>query len=842
MTVLRWIRRAAGWVNPSLAAAVVLAFAPSRLRGQDVEMLGERYGTRPPQAYYDQLDRDPMAYQFVRGRPARMRAAMAAAAGTGRDVLRVLGPRDGPVRGTVRVPVVLGLFSDSPVAPAFTLEEIDEAYFSGDGATIKAYYTEVSGGRVTLEGSLYGWVRSAATRASATGGSSGLTYGTTGAFIVDLLGQLDGVDWGLYDNDGPDGLPNSGDDDGYVDALAVLQPTAGAECGGGDQDNRIWSHRWNLQSASGSWFTTATPSAGGGFIKIDDYTVQATLDCNGEVLSEVGTFTHELGHAFGLPDLYDTFEGDGAHGGAGVWDLMASGGWGCDRNTPESPCHMSAWSKATLGWVDVVTLAPGTDHGTLTLPPVETSGTVYRVDAQDGSGEYFLLENRQRTGFDQRLLGEGLLIWQIDPAVIQSNWAWNGVNAYAHMGVWLRQADGLDELGQVGGGRGDRNDPFPEVSSGNDVFHAASAPASLSYPGGVTGLTITDVTREGDDISLRLSTRFSTLTVRSEGDGGDGGLLVVDGAPVAGTSHTFPSAPFQEHLVEAAVGEPLEPGHRRAFDGWDDDAEAPRVRTVVTPYSDLDLVARYGALELQLSMAVTGGVGGIDPGSFVAQPVSDDLWFEEGAQVQLQAVPQTGFAFQGWTGDLAGQPNPALFAMTAPLSAGAEFELTYAVPSVDVPVEAAAAQNIQLAVENGTAPFFWTFVDGVMPQGLTVNANGQVTGAALETGDFPVTLQARDAIGLSGEALITFRVTTPDLGLDLLASDFLSVGPALTGDQRRFLDRRGNNDGAYDLGDFRAWVLAHPGLPLSAMLQALVADPEIVQVPLGLAGGGEGGR
>ena len=60
-----------------------------------------------------------------------------------------------------------------------------------------------------------------------------------------------------------------------------------------------------------------------------------------------------------------------------------------------------------LGWVDVITLDPDVDHGTLTLPPVETSHVVYRVDAQDGSGEYFLLENRQDIPgtYDEGLLG-----------------------------------------------------------------------------------------------------------------------------------------------------------------------------------------------------------------------------------------------------------------------------------------------------------------------------------------------------------------------------------------------------------------------------------------------------
>ena len=50
--------------------------------------------------------------------------------------------------------------------------------------------------------------------------------------MYDLLGMMPPIDWGLYDNDGPDGMPNSGDDDGFVDVLSVLHPQRGGECGG----------------------------------------------------------------------------------------------------------------------------------------------------------------------------------------------------------------------------------------------------------------------------------------------------------------------------------------------------------------------------------------------------------------------------------------------------------------------------------------------------------------------------------------------------------------------------------------------------------------------------------
>lgn len=824
------------WALPLVA----LVAAPAVGWAQDVEVLGERFGTRPPDAYYETLARDPLAFQFVHGRAARLRARMSAPADPG--VLRVLGPRDGPVQGDVRIPVVLGLFADSPDSLRFSVDSVQAAFFGSGPGTIPHYYSEVSGGRVNLQGDVFGFVRSQMTQVEATRGQSGLGSGLAGDFIVELLEGLDGVDWGLYDNDGPDGVPNSGDDDGFVDALGVIQPTAGAECGGSDRGDRIWSHRWNLRAAAGAAYQTGTAAASGGFIQIDDYTIQPIFACNGQDLSQIGVFTHELGHAFGLPDLYDTSDADGKHAGAGNWDLMATGSWGCDGNSPESPCHMGAWSKAVLGWVDVDTLSAGTDYGTLTLGPVEQTGTVYRVEAQDGSEDYFLLENRQQIGYDAFLPAEGLLIWHIDPVVVRSNWGWNGVNAREHMGVWLRQADGLNELGTPGGGRGDRSDPFPYqgVARLHDAFHWASVPAARTHAGGASGLTITDITRAGDDVTLSLTTRLTNVTLRTQGDSGSGGLLTVDGLAVPGATYTFASAPFVEHTVEAAAGESVEPGRRRGFEGWLDDGDAPRVRTVETPMEDLELTAQYGKLQLQLSVELSGGVDGIDPGTFSSTPASSDLWFEEGAAVTVEAVPVTGFAFVRWTGDLAGQPNPASFTITEPMAAGAEFQLTYAVPAATLVVEAAATLDIQLEVENGSSPVTWTRLDGDLPPGLTLGPAGRITGVAMEMGTYPLTLRARDAIGLTGETQITLDVVRPSLGIEQLASDFLSVGTPLNGDQRRFLDRQGNGDGSYDLGDFRAWVLANPDLPWTAAVRALIGPREVVLKSR--AAGTEGGR
>ncbi len=61
----------------------------------------------------------------------------------------------------------------------------------------------------------------------------------------------------------------------------------------------------------------------------------------------VGVYAHELAHAFGLPDLYDT---DGSADGIGRWALMASGSW--NGTSGSSPAWFSAWSRAFLGFVN----------------------------------------------------------------------------------------------------------------------------------------------------------------------------------------------------------------------------------------------------------------------------------------------------------------------------------------------------------------------------------------------------------------------------------------------------------------------------------------------------------
>ncbi|MEX1256626.1 MAG: M6 family metalloprotease domain-containing protein [Gemmatimonadota bacterium] len=520
------------------------------LAGQDIELLGEYYGTRPPDAYYELIQRDPSAFRFSQEGPARLERLRTSSnlrqfgpGAPGGVIGLAIGPRDDPVVGEFRFPLILGLFSDGPQIGPFPPAQIQQEFFDGPNSrvqTIPQLYSEMSRGLLQFKGTTFPWVQTGLTRQAVTQNANGLSPSLTpgvgvGSFIEAILEELDdgSIDWSQFDMDG----------DGYVDFITVMHPYRGGECLGAD-GLHIWSHRWSLTGATsnrlGQGFVTRTPYEGGGFIRINDYTIQAVLDCTspepsspGLLINRIGVFAHELGHALGLPDLYSTGAANGQISGSGIWDLMGTGAWGCGRvNDAERPCHMGAWSKAALGWVDVEEIGPGEDR-VETLAPVEMAGRVLKIPASDGSREYLLLENRQRIGSDVHLLEPGLLVWHIDPEMVDPRWPQNAVNAVpSRFGVWLRQADGKNHLALASGGRGDEGDPFPGCIRDdhlnpslpcvrNPEFHIGTVPRAVTHEGRAMGIALSEIEllgAEPHDVRFRVDTQFGwdTLYVDAE--------------------------------------------------------------------------------------------------------------------------------------------------------------------------------------------------------------------------------------------------------------------------------------------------------------------------------------
>ncbi|HEX9887127.1 MAG TPA: M6 family metalloprotease domain-containing protein [Longimicrobiales bacterium] len=472
-------------IEPSRVRWVCLAvalLAPAGVSAQDVLVQGRDAGVQPPAWVREALAADPNAFEFDRAWIQKVEGVLerrrAVAPALGPSLLASdLASASAAVTGTLQVPVVLALYSDvtAPYAPA----TYDTRLF-GDGGgivSISELYTEMSGGLFTVDGAVTAWAGLPTTAENYEGSGANNRFGMVHHFLRNALDEADpSFDFGQFDNDGPDGVPNSGDDDGYVDVAAFLYATPAMSCGGSAKG--IWPHRWTYAAAKATSsvggdgvyqsYGTNDPAANGGFIQVHDYIIQSGLDCDGSTIMGSGTMSHELGHALALPDLYDT---SGLSEGIGHWGLMGSGNW----NVQTSPAHMGAWSKETLGWVDVTTISTAQ---TVVLEPVQTAREVIRVDLPN-SPEYFLLSNRQAIGSDEYVHAPGLLVWHIDPTVVGAG---NTANAdRLHKKVDLEEADGNNDLDHKVN-RGDAGDAFPQP--GVTEFSGGTRPRALPYAGG----------------------------------------------------------------------------------------------------------------------------------------------------------------------------------------------------------------------------------------------------------------------------------------------------------------------------------------------------------------------
>lgn len=401
------------------------------------------------------------------------------------------------VSGSLFVPVLLNLYAETNADGLPASADLQLA-LTGPSAnpTMREYFEEVSYGHLNVETQVSAWERLPEGQLTYTGFSNGLG-GTSPLFVIASLIEHDAaVDFGNFDNDGPDNIPNSGDDDGFVDILVVVHPQVGAECGANYPWN-MWSHHTRLSSAGYGPIPTNDARHGGGVIFIDRYFVAPILSCE-EDLIEMGVFCHELGHALGLPDLYDTSDSalyTGDSRGIGFWGVMGRGGW----NTPSSPAHMTAFSKERLGWLDYLDV--NQDLLNLCLPPVETNPTALRLWANgEYADEYFVVENRQPMGFDAMLPGLGLVIYHVNEDAYDLLRSSNKVNAFenakaidvecadAYVAGHVVDADHLDDETNDGDG----GDPW--CNGGGDVaFTPSSIPDSRAYSGASTGVSVRNI-------------------------------------------------------------------------------------------------------------------------------------------------------------------------------------------------------------------------------------------------------------------------------------------------------------------------------------------------------------
>ena len=232
-------------------------------------------------------------------------------------------------------------------------------------------------------------------------------YGQNNIFGDAHVGQMvaeacqlatDSVNYADYDWDG----------DGKVDQVVVIYAGWGEAMGAAEET--IWPQENQLSKSD---FGRPLKIDG---VEINKYATTCELYGNEEAyggerwLTGVGPMCHEFSHCFGLPDFYDTL--DDLHFTMCDWDLMDSG---CYNLGTYCPAGYTGYEKWFCGWQDPIVLE---SPATITNQrPLSEGGDFYVVYNDQYSGqknEYYILENRQWTGFDSWLYGKGLLITHVN--------------------------------------------------------------------------------------------------------------------------------------------------------------------------------------------------------------------------------------------------------------------------------------------------------------------------------------------------------------------------------------------------------------------------------------------
>ncbi|GHV56253.1 hypothetical protein FACS1894182_02430 [Bacteroidia bacterium] len=267
-------------------------------------------------------------------------------------------------------------------------------------------------------------------------------------------------------------------DNGRLETFHILFAGYGDEAI--DNGNQIWSHKWQL----------ASPITLDG-VRISVYSCSPELrDARGDNTTYVGVICHELSHVFGAPDYYDT--GSAGYKGSGNWDLMAGGNW---NDNGRQPAHINMFQKILYGWVTPVELTSYTEIPAMS--PSAQEPVAYTIRANE-NGELYVLENRQKVGFDASIPGHGLLIWHVHPKALTGR----GNNDEHPQQLYPVVASSTYSIptGSVSsyGSINSAGTPFPG-SVGKDAFTARTTPAMFTWTGLQTiSKPITEITEASD--------------------------------------------------------------------------------------------------------------------------------------------------------------------------------------------------------------------------------------------------------------------------------------------------------------------------------------------------------
>ncbi len=406
------------------------------------------------------------------------------------------------VTGKKKGLVVLVQFADK----AFSMENPQplyddilnkENYTSDLGfvGSVRDYFRDQSNGQLDIEFDVLGPLEMP-NGYSYYGANTGLL--NSDAHVDELI-----VDACNYADDLVDFSDYDWDNDGEVDQVCILFAGQGeAVCA---DANTIWPHESQLTKYGHNIVKDG--------VQIDTYA------CSGELgqyntIDGIGTFCHEFSHCLGIPDMYDvSADGSGDNYGMYRWDIMSSGNYNGNSFIPSA---YTSYERALAGWAEPIELTTDTDISGMKALSDEGS-CAYIIYNEGNRNEYYLLENRRKTGWDAGQMGEGLLVIHVD--YDETAWENNMVNSsfYDHPHLTPIVADnsyGLDDADCAG-------DVYPYED--NNSLTNTTTPAAALYNKNTDGSylmnkDITNITRH-DDGTISFSFKKSEATHQPDADG-----------------------------------------------------------------------------------------------------------------------------------------------------------------------------------------------------------------------------------------------------------------------------------------------------------------------------------
>ena len=355
--------------------------------------------------------------------------------------------------------IVLVNFSDVRFQPAHTksllsrmANEVGFTYKDGHCGSLHDYFKDQSNGLFDLTFDVVGPVQLRHDMAYYGKDTLNLRGSRTDVRAGQMVAEAcmaikDSVNFRDYDWDG----------NNVVDQVLVIYAGYGQASGG--SSNTIWPHEWALQHSD---YGRALRIDGN--MLINTYACSNELNYNTTLLGGFGTACHEFTHCLGLPDMYDTSGKESL--GMGFYDLMSAGNYNGEGYVPAG---YTSYEKMFVGWLTPQELTRDT---TITgMKPLSEHGEAFIIRNDANPDEYYLLENRQRNGWDMHLPGEGLVVLHVD--FDQMTWMTNRVNATpTHQRCTLVPADNRQRK------IWNAQDSIPYPQAGNDSLTATSLPAA----------------------------------------------------------------------------------------------------------------------------------------------------------------------------------------------------------------------------------------------------------------------------------------------------------------------------------------------------------------------------